>query len=166
MTSTSKGMICPDCNLEAQPTIAEYFMWNGLIGVLLILAAIRLFFVNFFFGIISLILGIFLALKGRGKMVKMVCPRCKSVITVIKLGNYRPSIEEIEKEYNLKWKHFLSLSSICSTILFSVYYLYIFHKLHLSIIKISDKYYKTCLGPIFWTVIITPITKSKSVAQT
>lgn len=91
MTSTSQDMKCPECNLDAVGTPAEYFTWIGLIGVLLFFAAIPLFFVNLLLGIISLILGIFIALKNRGKMVKMVCPGCKSVLTVIKLGLYRPN---------------------------------------------------------------------------
>lgn len=83
MKSSGK-QLCPKCNLEAVAVErGKTFTIGGVFGVLIILLSILVLFFNLLIGLVVMIFGILITSFSGDKIVVMICPKCKKVISKI-----------------------------------------------------------------------------------
>lgn len=76
-----RGKICPKCNVD--PITIERkkgITLNGIIGAMVVIAALPVLFFDFLVGTLLLVLGVLIGWSGRGKYTEIVCPECKKVL--------------------------------------------------------------------------------------
>ena len=79
-------MNCPICLIEAvQVTRKDSISAGGCLGALIFLLALPMLLFDMLIGFVMVIVAILIGNAGRGQHVELVCPKCKTVVSKIKI---------------------------------------------------------------------------------